>query len=188
MEVLESSTAAAAPPHEVQATSASMVCLRCTSGRCRSGGVPLGQGQRKQRGEERRHRGHREPGASSAPSRRRSLVAGSSARLNPRLCSTQLGQRREGAVRGVGRAAGLEPGVGRVASRSRNACSRRDLPRPTSPQISTTWPWRSCASSQRWISKPSSWSRPTSGVSAAGSTSKRLRTPAAWSTARRGPR
>ena len=49
---------------------------------------------------------------------------------------------------------------------SSNAAVMRDLPRPGSPEISTTWPSPALARAQRRNSRSISSSRPTSGVSA----------------------
>jgi len=53
-------------------------------------------------------------------------------------------------------------------------CTSRDLPRPGSPTMSTTWPMPSCACSQRSVSNPTSVSRPVRGVSIAGAGAAKL--------------
>ena len=72
-------------------------------------------------------------------------------------------------------AAACSAGAARRSIRSRCAASppscewnssiSRDLPRPGSPTISTSWPSPARARSQRRVSRPSSSSRPTNGVS-----------------------
>jgi hypothetical protein len=65
---------------------------------------------------------------------------------------------------------------GSPTSRSTMVRARRDLPMPGSPEMSTVWPSRACAGSQRRMSSAISSSRPTSGVVAVPSASNRLST------------
>jgi hypothetical protein len=125
--------------------------------------VPCGQRQLEERCDERDDVGRHEPGGEQAPLELLELHLGARA-SRPEELAQQVGHRVKGVLSRYGRPPLSSHRCGSPPSSSRKRFTRRDLPIPGSPPISTTWPSPSHTRSQQLRKRNISFSRPKNGV------------------------